>query len=110
MWVILHHKQERVCELLRWGQYDDASLSGWGCLDELVAMMVGLGLFEVLGDLVTEIKKSCSVPRWLINNVMQEDMSRDMTTLRLMGCTAKKDSMRPATRAIISPSPVGQED
>jgi len=104
MWVILQHQQERVRELLRRGQYDDASLSGWGRLDELVAMMVGLGLFEVLGSLGTEIKKSCFIPRWLINNAlalkaivgepslnaMQEGMLRDATILRLMGCTAKE--------------------
>lgn len=104
MWQLMSEDRERVRRMLKRGQYDDASLTGWGRLDNLVAMMLGLGIFEVLGDIATEITKSCYIPRWFINNVlalktlmgeeslnaMQDGMFKDEGILRIAGCTARE--------------------
>jgi nitrogen regulatory protein PII len=106
MWRLMTGDRQRVRRMLKRGKYDDASLTGWGRLDDLVAMMLGLGVFDVLGEIKTEITKSCYIPRWFINNVLalktlmgeeslnaiQDGMFKDETILRIAGCTAREIS------------------
>jgi hypothetical protein len=104
MWQLMTEDRQRVRRLLKRGRYDDASLTGWGRLDDLVAMMLGIGIFDVLGEIKTEITKSCYIPRWFINNVLalktlmgeeslnaiQDGMFKDEAILRIAGCTARE--------------------
>jgi hypothetical protein len=89
--------------MLRKGIYDDVSLAGWGHLDELMAMAMGLGIYRILGSIESEIKEECPIPRFVICNALffknllgepsylslQEGLFKDPGLLQLMGCTAR---------------------
>lgn len=89
--------------MLRQGKYDDVSLAGWGHLDDLMAMVMGLGIYKVLEKIKTGIKGACYIPRWVIYNALflkvllgedsylsiQEGLFKDPGVLQLMGCTAR---------------------
>jgi len=89
--------------MLRKGIYDDVSLAGWGHLDELMAMSMGLGIYRILGSIEAEIREECSIPRLVICNALffknllgepsylslQEGLFKDPGLLQLMGCTAR---------------------
>ncbi len=89
--------------MLRQGKYDDVSLAGWGHLDDLMAMVMGLGIYKILGKIKAEIKGACYIPRWVIHNALffkqllgeasylslQEGLFKDPGMLQLMGCTAR---------------------
>ena len=47
-WRIVHWDEEQVRGALKEGRYDDVSLTGWGRLDDLVAMNYELGVVEEL--------------------------------------------------------------
>jgi hypothetical protein len=48
---VFHQRKQRVRQMLRKGLYDDVSLAGWGHLDELMAMVMGLGIYTILGKI-----------------------------------------------------------
>ena len=89
--------------MLRKGSYDDVSLAGWGHLDELLAMAMGLGIYRILGQIKSEIEGECPIPRLVIYNALffkmllgepsylslQEGLFKDPGLLQLMGCTAR---------------------
>jgi len=89
--------------MLRKGVYDDVSLAGWGHLDELTAMAMGLGIYRVLEGIKSQIKGECYIPRLIICNALffkqlmgedsynslQEGLFKDPGLLQLMGCTAR---------------------
>jgi Transposase DDE domain len=89
--------------MLRKGIYDDVSLAGWGHLDELIAMATGLGIYQTLEKIQTELKGECTIPRFVIYNALffknllgedsylslQEGLFKDPGLLQLMGCTAR---------------------
>jgi hypothetical protein len=89
--------------MLRKGIYDDVSLAGWGHLDELMAMTIGLGIYGTLEKIETEMKAECPIPRFVIYNALffkhllgedsylslQEGLFKDPGLLQLMGCTAR---------------------
>lgn len=89
--------------MLRQGKYDDVSLAGWGHLDDLLAMVMGLGIYNILEKIKAEIKGACYIPRWVIHNALffkqllgedsylslQEGLFKDPGMLQLMGCTAR---------------------
>lgn len=89
--------------MLRKGVYDDVSLAGWGHLDELMAMAMGLGIYRVLEGIKLQIKGECYIPRLVICNALffkqlmgedsylslQEGLFKDPGLLQLMGCTGR---------------------
>ena len=44
-WHLVRWDEEKVREALKRGRYDDVSLTGWGRLDDLVALSHELGVF-----------------------------------------------------------------
>lgn len=103
-WQILYWNQEKVREALQRGEYDDASLTGWGRLDDLMALAEGLGILKELHGIDPELTREGSIPRWFIHHAlflrtvvgdaslsaMQEGLFRDTGVLRLLGCTARE--------------------
>jgi hypothetical protein len=99
----MQESREKVRRLLRRGIYDDISLSGWGRLDDFVAMMVGLGIFDIFCQ-IRPAERNWIIPRWFIYNSLamkevlgeaslngiQDGMFRDDHVLRLVGCTARQ--------------------
>jgi hypothetical protein len=93
-----------VREMLKKHKYDDASLSGWGRLDELVAVMNLFKVFEIFSEIKVDVREKCDIPRWFINNTLalklvlgekginsiQDGMFKDPGVLRLVGCTARE--------------------
>lgn len=94
-----------VREMLKKRKYDDASLTGWGRLDELVAVMVAFKTLDILSEIKVDLKdEDCPIPRWFINNTLalklvlgekginsiQDGMFKDHGVLKLMGCTARE--------------------
>ena len=92
-----------VRKMLKKRKYDDASLTGWGRLDELVAVMAAFKTFDILSKMKVNLKdEDCPIPRWFINNTLalklvlgekginsiQDGMFKDHGVLKLMGCTA----------------------
>lgn len=89
--------------MLRKGVYDDVSLAGWGHLDDLMAMTMGLGIYNALEGIKPKIKGDCYIPHWVIYNALffkqllgeesylslQEGLFKDPGLLQLMGCTAR---------------------
>ena len=59
-----------VRKMLKKGKYDDASLTGWGRLDELVAVMVLFKVFKIFSKIKVNVRDECEIPRWFINNTM----------------------------------------
>jgi hypothetical protein len=100
---MLYWNQEKVREALQRGEYDDASLTGWGRLDDLMALAEGLGVLKALHMIHPELTREGSIPRWFIHqalflrtvvgdeslSAMQEGLFRDTGVLRLLGCTAR---------------------
>jgi hypothetical protein len=103
-WQILYWNQEKVREALQRGEYDDASLTGWGRLDDLMALAEGLGILRALHGIHPELTRERSIPRWFIHralwlrtvvgdaslSAMQEGLFRDTGVLCLLGCTARE--------------------
>ena len=93
-----------VREMLKKHKYDDASLTGWGRLDELVAVMNLFKVFEIFSEIKVDVREECDIPRWFINNTLalklvlgekginsiQDGMFKDPGVLRLVGCTARE--------------------
>ena len=55
-WHIVCWDEEKVREALKQGRYDDVSLTGWGQLDDLVALSHELGVFEEFERLASPVK------------------------------------------------------
>jgi hypothetical protein len=103
-WQILYWNQEKVREALQRGEYDDARLTGWGRLDDLMALAEGLGILKELHQIHPELTRERSIPRWFIHqalfwrtvvgdeslNAMQAGLFRAVGVLRLLGCTARE--------------------
>jgi Transposase DDE domain len=103
-WQILYWNQEKVREALQRGEYDDASLTSWGRLDDLVALAEGLGVLKELQAIQPDLTRAGDIPRWFIHHAlfwrtvvgdeslaaMQEGLFRDTGVLRLLGCTARE--------------------
>jgi hypothetical protein len=103
-WQLLYWNQEKVREALQRGEYDDASLTGWGRLDDLVALAEGLGVLKELHAIQPDLTREGDIPRWFIHHAlflrtvvgdeslsaMQEGLFRDTGVLRLLGCTARE--------------------
>lgn len=103
-WQILYWDQDKVREALKRGEYDDASLTGWRRLDDLMALADGLGILHELNGIHPELTREGSIPRWFIHralwlrtvvgdeslSVMEEGLFRDAGVLRLLGCTARE--------------------
>jgi hypothetical protein len=93
-----------VRKMLKKHKYDDVSLTGWGRLDELVAVMNLFKVFEIFDEIKVGVRKNCEVPRWFINNTLalklvlgerginaiQDGMFKDAGVLKLIGCTARE--------------------
>jgi hypothetical protein len=54
-WQILSWNQEKMREALQRGEYDDASLTGWGRLDDLIALTEGMGILKELNGIHPEL-------------------------------------------------------
>jgi hypothetical protein len=103
-WQILYWNQEKVREALQRGEDDDVSLTGWGRLDDLMALAEGLGIVKERHQLHPELSREGSMPRWFIHqalfvrtvmgdeslNAMQDGLFREVGVLRLLGCTARE--------------------
>jgi hypothetical protein len=103
-WQILYWNQQQVREALQRGEYDDASLTSWGRLDDLMALAKGLGVLKELTGIQSELNRDGSIPRWFIHhalflrtvvrdeslNAMQEGLFRDVGVLRMLECTARE--------------------
>lgn len=93
-----------VRKMLKKHKYDDASLTGWGRLDELVAVMNLFKVFEIFDQIKVDVREDCDIPRWFINNTLalklvlgerginsiQDGMFKDPGVLKLVGCTARE--------------------
>ena len=93
-----------VRKMLKKGRYDDASLTGWGRLDEPVAVMSLFKVFDIFSEIKIDIRESCEIPRWFINNTLtlklvlgerginaiQDGMFKDPGVLKILGCTARE--------------------
>lgn len=93
-----------VRKMLKKGKYDDASLTGWGRLDELVAVMVLFKVFKIFSEIKVNVRDNCEIPRWFINNTLalklvlgekginsiQDGMFKDWGVLKVLGCTARE--------------------
>ncbi len=57
-----------VRKMLKKRKYDDASLTGWGRLDELVTVMAAFKTFDILSKMKVNLKdEDCPIPRWFSN-------------------------------------------
>lgn len=93
-----------VRKMLKKGKYDDASLTCWGRLDEVVEVMVLFKVFDILSEIKVDVRESCDIPRWFINNTLalklvlgerginsiQDGMFKDLGVLKILGCTARE--------------------
>lgn len=93
-----------VRKMLKKKRYDDASLTGWGRLDELVSVMTLFKVFEVFSEIKVNIKGDCAIPRWFISNTLalklvlgekginsiQNGMFKDPGVLKILGSTARE--------------------
>lgn len=93
-----------VRKMLKKHKYDDVSLTGWGRLDELVAVMNLFKVFEIFSEIKVDVRGECEIPRWFINNslalklvlgerginAIQDGMFKDPGVLKLVGCTARE--------------------
>lgn len=103
-WQILYGDQDKVREARKRGAYDDASLTSWGRLDDLMALAEGLGILHELNGIHPELTREGSIPRWFIQralwlrtvvgderlSALPEGLLRDAGVLRLLGCTARE--------------------
>ncbi|MCK4325315.1 transposase [bacterium] len=93
-----------VRKMLKKSKYDDASLTGWGRLDELVAVMGLFKVFDIFSEIKVDVRENCEIPRWFINNTLalklvlgerginsiQDGMFKDPGVLKILGCTARE--------------------
>jgi len=93
-----------VRKMLKKAKYDDASLTGWGRLDELVAVMASFKVFDIFSEIKVDIREDCAIPRWFINNTLalklvlgerginsiQDGMFKDSGVLKILGCTVRE--------------------
>jgi len=93
-----------VRAMLKKGRYDDASLTGWGRLDELLELMISTGLSGILDEIRVRVDEEAPIPRWFVHSAlalklvvgergiaaMQEGMLRDEGLLRILGCSRKE--------------------
>jgi hypothetical protein len=63
-WQILSWHQAKVREALQRGEDDAARLTGWGRLDDLMALAEGLGLLREFNAIHPELTREGSLPRW----------------------------------------------
>ena len=101
-WHIVHWDEEAVREALKRGRYDDVSLTGWGRLDDLVALNYELGVVEELEELSADLKGESYIPDWFVHlalqfrsyvgdesiSGMQSGLFKDAGVLRMLGVTA----------------------
>ncbi|MBU1850991.1 MAG: transposase [Candidatus Omnitrophica bacterium] len=93
-----------VRKMLKKKTYDDVSLTGWGRLDELMAVMFLFKVFDIFSEIKVNVREECAIPRWFINNTLalklvlgekginsiQDGMFKDPGVLRILGCTARE--------------------
>ncbi len=93
-----------VRKMLKKGKYDDASLTGWGRLDEVIAVMASFKVFDIFSEIKVDVRESCEIPRWFMNNTLalklvlgerginsiQDGMFKDPGVLKILGCTARE--------------------
>ena len=103
-YILLKENGAYVRKMLKKKRYDDVSLTGWGRLDELVAVMALFKVFDIFSEIKVNIKGDYAIPRWFINNALalklvlgekginsiQDGMFKDPGVLKLLGCTAKE--------------------
>lgn len=101
-WHIVQWDEEKVRQALKQGRYDDVSLTGWGRLDDLVALGYELGVVTELEKLETPLRGQSYIPSWFVNlallfrcyvgdeslNAMQSGLFKDAGVLRMLGVTA----------------------
>jgi len=101
-WHIVRWDEEKVRQALKRGRYDDVSLTGWGRLDDLVALSHELGVFKEFEQLEASMKGEGYIPTWFMNtallfrsyvgdtslNGMQSGLFKDKGVLRMLGVTA----------------------
>ena len=102
--MLMKENKEYVRKMLKKHKYDDASLTGWGRLDDLIAVMRAFNVFKIFDDIKVDIKEECAIPRWFINNILalkliigdrginslQNGMFKDVGVLKMVGCTARE--------------------
>jgi hypothetical protein len=111
-----------VREALQRGEYDDASLTSWGRLDDPMALAEGLGVLKALNAIQPRLTWEGDIPRRFIHhalfvrtvvgheslNAMQEGLSRDTGVLRLLGCTVRGRGITTGARkGVLRPSSPG---
>lgn len=93
-----------VRKMLKKGRYDDASMTGWGRLDELIGVMALFKVFDIFAEIKVDVREDCAIPRWFINNTLalklvlgekgmnsiQDGMFKDAAVLKILGCTARE--------------------
>ena len=103
-YMLMKENKEYVRKMLKKHKYDDASLTGWGRLDDLIAVMRAFNVFKIFDDIKVDIKEECAIPRWFINNILalkliigdrginslQNGMFKDVGVLKMVGCTARE--------------------
>lgn len=101
-WHIVCWDEEKVRQALKRGRYDDVSLTGWGRLDDLVALGHELEVFREFEQLEASMKGEGYIPTWFMNtallfrsyvgdtsvNGMQSGLFKDKGVLRMLGVTA----------------------
>jgi hypothetical protein len=93
-----------VRRMLKKGRYDDASMTGWGRLDEVIGVMALFKVFDIFAEIKVDVREDCAIPRWFINNTLalklvlgekginsiQDGMFKDPAVLKILGCTARE--------------------
>ena len=101
-WHIVHWDEEKVRQSLKRGRYDDVSVTGWGRLDDMVALSHELGIYKEFEGLESELKGEGYIPSWFMNmallfrsyvgdesiNSMQKGLFRNKGILRMLGVNA----------------------
>lgn len=101
-WHIVRWDEEKVRQALKQGRYDDVSLTGWGRLDDLVALNYELGVVEELQKLEASVERVCAIPDWFVGmalqfrsyvgdeslHQMETGLFKDAGVLRMLGVTA----------------------
>ena len=69
-WHIVRWDEEKVRGALKRGSYDDVSLTGWGRLDDLVALSHALEVFREFERLEAPMKGEGYIPPWFMNTAL----------------------------------------
>lgn len=99
-WYRLEENKKRVRERLKRGRWDDASMTGWGRLDEFVYFLHEIRFFEILKKAKLEILRT-GIPHYLVLSTfcmkvllgipsirkVKENLFREKAVLQLLGYT-----------------------